>query len=87
MSFRPLKSLRLSTFTPSRTTNCSIFQVAVWLCMAMYMATPGFLTLALSPSSVTSTAETSIWLVMSAATFGGPPMSLMVSGSMSSSLK
>ena len=44
--------------------------------MAMYIATPGFLRLALRPSSVTSTADTSIWLVISAATLGGPPISL-----------
>ncbi len=55
--------------------------------MAMYIATPGFLTLAFSPSSVTSTAETSIWLVIRAATLGGPPISLMVSGSILTSLK
>ncbi len=53
----------------------------------MYIATPGFFTSALRPSSVTSTAETSIWLVIIAATLGGPPISLIVSGSMFCSLK
>jgi hypothetical protein len=36
---------------------------------------------------VTSTAETSIWLVIMAATFGGPPISFVISGSMFCSLK
>ena len=53
----------------------------------MYIATPGFFRLAFSPSSVTSTAETSIWLVISAATLGGPPISRIISGSMFCSLK
>jgi hypothetical protein len=59
----------------------------VWLLSAIYIATPGFFTLAFSPSSMTSTAETSIWLVIIAATFGGPPISFVISGSMFCSLK
>ncbi len=77
----------VSALKPLRTTNCSIFQTLVWLLSAIYIATPGFFTLALRPSSVTSTAETSIWLVIIAATFGGPPISLVISGSMFCSLK
>src|SRR5262249_49581894 len=47
----------------------------------------GLLDVGIEPSSITSTAETSIWLVISAATLGGPPISLVISGSMSTSLK
>src|ERR1700730_17401450 len=42
---------------------------------------------ALKASRVTSTAATSIWLVIMAAMLGGPPISRMVSGSMFCSLK
>src|SRR6266851_4509205 len=87
ISFAPLRSAMVSALKPLRTTNCSIFQTLVWLLSAIYIATPGFFTLALRPSRVTSTAETSIWLVIMAATFGGPPISLVISGSMFCSLK
>ena len=75
ISLRPLKSLSDVTLSarPERTTNCSIRCVAFWPFMATYIATPGFFMPALRPSSVTSTTETSIWLVIRAATFGGPP--------------
>ncbi len=53
----------------------------------MYIATPGFLRLAFMPSIVTSTAAASIWFVIIAATFGGPPMSRTISGSIFCSLK
>src|ERR1700688_1585873 len=86
-SFAPLRSAMVSALKPLRTTNCSIFQTLVWLLSAMYMATPGFFTLAFSPSSVTRTAETSIWLVIIAATLGGPPINFVISGSMFCSLK
>ncbi len=39
------------------------------------------------PSIVTSTAAASIWFVIIAATFGGPPMSRTISGSIFCSLK
>src|SRR5882757_4046621 len=87
ISLAPLRSAMVSALKPLRTTNCSIFQTLVWLLTAIYIATPGFLTLAFNPSSVTSTTETSIWLVIMAATFGGPPISLVISGSMFCSLK
>ena len=51
------------------------------------MATPGFFRSAFMPSIVTSTAAASIWLVIMAATFGGPPISRTISGSMFCSLK
>ncbi len=53
----------------------------------MYIATPGFLMLAFMPSMVTSTAAASIWLVIMAATLGGPPIRRTISVSMFCSLK
>src|ERR1700730_6544539 len=86
-SLAPFRSAMVSALKPLRTTNCSIFQTLVWLFRLMYIAPRGFLTLAFSPSSVTRTTETSIWLVIIAATFGGPPISLVISGSIFCSLK
>src|SRR5438477_12935856 len=87
INLAPLRSAMVSALKPLRTTNCSILQTLVWLLSEIYIATPGFFTLAFSPSSVTSTAETSIWLVIIAATFGGPPISFVISGSIFCSLK
>ena len=89
ISFNPLKSASDFTLSarPERTTNCSMRWLAFWPFMATYIAAPGFLRLALSPSSVTRTTDTSIWPVISAATLGGPPMSVIISGSMLSSWK
>src|SRR5664279_6353417 len=52
----------------------------------MYIATPGFFRLAFMPSIVTNTAAASIWLVIIAATFGGPPIRRVDSTSMFTSL-
>ena len=51
------------------------------------MATPRFLRLAFIASMVTSTIAASIWLLIIAAMFAGPPMSRIVSGPMFCSLK
>src|SRR3954469_23833333 len=85
--FLPFISFSDVIVEPLRITNCSIWYVLFWLLSEMYIATPGFLMFAFMPSMVTSTAAASIWLVIIAATLGGPPMSRIISGSMFTSLK
>ena len=88
MIFLPLRSAsELDRRSPCGRRTAPSGTSAFWLLIEMYMATPGFLRLAFMPSIVTSTAEASIWLVISAATFGGPPISRIISGSMFCSLK
>ena len=87
MIFLPLRSASERTFTPRRTTNCSIWYWAFWPFSEMYIATPGFFRFAFIPSIVTSTDEESIWLVIRPETFGGPPISRMISTSIRCSLK
>ena len=77
ISLRPLKSTNDFTLSarPARTTNCSIRCVAFWPFMATYMAAPGFLRSALqSFERYQHDGDLGVWPVISAATFGGPPM-------------